>query len=139
MTARIAADLLVALHMAFVIFVVAGGFLVLRAPAVAALHLPAVAWGAFAELTATVCPLTPLENALRHSAGEAGYTGSFVERYLMPILYPVGLTPFDQRWIGVLVIAINVVVYAVVVLRLRQRRRLPNRMEPSRALAQRME
>jgi hypothetical protein len=139
MTARIAADLIVALHMAFVIFVVAGGFLAIRYPALAWLHLPAVAWGAYAELTATVCPLTPLENTLRERAGDAGYAGSFVERYVMPILYPAGLTPIDQRWIGVLVIAINAAAYAFVLVRIRQRRRAPNRMKPSRALAQRME
>ena len=139
MTARIAADLVVALHMAFVVFVVAGGLLVMRRPALAWLHLPAVAWGAYAELTATVCPLTPLENALRHAAGDAGYAGSFVERYLMPLLYPAGLTPIDQRWIGALVIAINVIAYALVLARLRQRRRAPNRMKPPTSLGQRME
>ncbi len=139
MTARIAADLVVALHMAFVVFVVAGGLLVIRRPALAWLHLPAVAWGAYAELTATVCPLTPLENALRRAAGDSGYAGSFVDRYVIPLLYPAGLTPIDQRWIGALVIAINVAAYAVVVLRVRQQRRAANRMKLSRPLAQRME
>ena len=139
MNARIAADLVVALHMAFVVFVVAGGLLVIRRPALAWLHLPAVAWGAYAELTATVCPLTPLENALRHAAGDAGYAGGFIERYLMPMLYPAGLTPVDQRWIGALVIAINVVAYAFVVSRLRQRRRAPNRMDLPTSLEQRTE
>lgn len=123
MTARIAADLLVALHMAFVLFVVAGGLLVVGRPVLAWLHVPAVAWGAYAELTATVCPLTPLENALRRSAGDSGYAGSFVERYVMPVLYPAGLTPLDQRWIGALVIAINVIAYAFVFLRVRRQRR----------------
>lgn len=122
MSARVAADVVVALHMAFVAFVVAGGWLVWRYPSVAWIHVPAALWGAYAELTATVCPLTPLENMLRRSAGESGYTGGFVERYVMPILYPAGLTPIDQRWLGALVIAINVVAY-VVALRYARRRR----------------
>ena len=134
MTARMGAELVVALHMAFVIFVVAGGFLAIRHPVLAWVHLPAVAWGAYAELTATVCPLTPLENALRRSAGEAGYTGSFVERYVVPLLYPDGLTPIDQRWIGIAVIAINVVAYGVALRRARERH-ASNRMTPSRSLA----
>ena len=139
MTWRLAADGLVALHMAFVVFVAAGGLLVMRRPSLAWLHLPAVAWGAYAELTATVCPLTPIENALRHAAGDAGYTGSFIDRYVMPLLYPAGLTPIDQRWIGIAVVVVNVVAYAFVLLRLRQRRRSANRMTPARSLAQRME
>lgn len=117
MSARLAADAVVALHLAFVVFVVLGGLLAWRHPALAVLHLPAAAWGAYAELTGTVCPLTPLENTLRASAGASGYEGSFVEHYLLPLLYPVGLTSADQRWLGMLVIAINVVVYAVAIVK----------------------
>lgn len=135
MTARVAADVLVGLHLAFVVFVVAGGLLVVRRPAFAWLHLPAVAWGAYAELTATLCPLTPLENAWRRAAGQAGYDGSFVDRYVMPLLYPTGLTPLDQRWIGVAVIVVNVVAYAFVLPSVRQRRRSTTRMAPSGPLA----
>jgi Protein of Unknown function (DUF2784) len=121
MSARLAADLVVVVHLAFVVFVVLGGMLAWRNPALAWLHLPAAAWGAYAELTATVCPLTPLENALRESAGASGYTGSFVEHYLMPLLYPVGLTPPDQRWLGALVLGINFVVYSIAFVRARRR------------------
>lgn len=124
MIARAATDAVVVLHLAFVAFVLAGGLLAMWRPAWAFVHLPAVAWGAYAELTATVCPLTPLENALRVRAGESGYEGSFVEHYLMPILYPAGLTPAHQRWIGFAVIAINLVAYAFVIARLRTSRRL---------------
>ena len=127
MSARLAADAVVALHLAFVLFVVLGGVLTWRNPALAWLHLPAAAWGAYAELTATVCPLTPLENALRESAGASGYSGGFVEHYLMPLLYPVGLTSSDQRWLGAIVIGINVVVYAIAMARARRRRDLPPR------------
>ena len=125
MSARIAADAIVALHFAFVVFVVLGGMLAWRNPKLAWLHLPAAAWGAYAELTATVCPLTPLENALRASAGTSGYTGSFVEHYLMPLLYPVGLTPADQRWLGASVIGVNLIVYAIALIRARRRHEVP--------------
>ena len=112
MSARIAANLVVLVHFAFVLFVVAGGALVIRHLALSFLHLPALAWGAYAELTATVCPLTPIENALRARAGVAGYRGGFVEHYLMPLLYPPGLDASHQRWLGVAVIVLNVFVYA---------------------------
>src|SRR5512145_3155252 len=100
---RLAADALVVLHMGFVVFVIAGGLLVLRWPRLAWLHLPAVSWGAWIELSAGMCPLTPLENRLRVAGGEAGYHASFVEQYVMPLLYPVALTPAIQWWLGVVV------------------------------------
>lgn len=109
---RLAADAVVLLHLAFIVFVVAGALLVLRDRRWAALHLPAALWGAYAELTATICPLTPLENALRQRAGAAGYEGGFIEHYLIPLIYPPGLAPAHQRWIGVVVVALNVVLYA---------------------------
>jgi hypothetical protein len=113
MNARLLADALVAAHLAFVVFVVAGGLLVLRRRGWAALHLPAVAWGAYAEISGTLCPLTPLENSLRLKAGDAGYAGGFVEHYIIPLLYPEALTPRLQVALGLTVIAVNVVVYAL--------------------------
>lgn len=114
MTARLLADGVVALHLAFIVFVVAGGLLALKRPVWAALHLPAAAWGVFTELTGTVCPLTPWENALRRAAGDAGYAGGFVEHYVIPLVYPEALTPRTQLVLGVCVIAVNVVVYTLV-------------------------
>jgi hypothetical protein len=116
---RLLADALVVVHLAFIVFVVAGGFAVLRWPRLAWLHLPAVAWGIFAEATATTCPLTPLENLWRRQAGDAGYPGGFVEHYLVPIVYPAGLTPRGQLALAFAVAAINLAVYVVV---LRRRR-----------------
>jgi hypothetical protein len=121
MIARVAADAIVALHLAFIAFVVFGGILAWRNPRFTWVHLPAVAWGAYAELTGTLCPLTPLENVLRVRAGQAGYEGGFVEQYLLPVIYPAGLTPAHQRWIGVLVIAVNVAVYAAAIAIARRR------------------
>jgi len=121
-TARLLADALVAVHLAFIVFVLAGGLLVLYRRSWAVLHLPAVAWGAFAELTRTVCPLTPLENSLRRSAGDAGYAGGFIEHYVIPLIYPQALTARLQIVLGLLVIAVNLVVYAIAWRRWRQGR-----------------
>jgi hypothetical protein len=113
LTARLLADALVVVHALFVVFVVAGGALVLRRPRLAWLHVPAVLWGAWVELTGTICPLTPLENALRRTAGDAGYAGGFIEHYLVPVLYPEGLTPPLQTGFGLAVVAINAVLYGL--------------------------
>jgi hypothetical protein len=110
--ARAAADAVLVLHAAFVAFVVAGGLAVARVPRLAWLHLPAAAWGAAISFGGWICPLTPLENALRRAAGEAGYAGGFVERYLLAALYPEGLTRGVQVALGVGVVAINVAAYA---------------------------
>ena len=121
MALRILADATVVLHFAFVLFVIFGGLLVAWRPWVAWLHLPAASWGAWVELAGWVCPLTPLENWLRREGGEPTYTSSFVERYLLPILYPASLTPELQWVLGGLVLAVNAVVYFAV-LRHRARR-----------------
>ncbi|WP_316151839.1 DUF2784 domain-containing protein [Cupriavidus sp. BIC8F] len=107
------ADLVVIVHGLFILFVVAGGLLVLRWPRVAWLHLPAAAWGVLIEWSGWICPLTPLENTLRQAAGQAGYSGGFVERYLLPLIYPAGLTPAVQLWLGAVVLAVNLAVYAL--------------------------
>jgi hypothetical protein len=111
------ADLVVLIHFAFVLFVVFGGLLVLRWRRVMYLHLPAAVWGAFIELAGGICPLTPLENSLRRSAGLAGYEGGFVEHYILPVLYPAGLTRGVQLTLGMLVIGINVAIYGWILAR----------------------
>jgi hypothetical protein len=107
------ADLLVLAHLLFVAFVIAGGFLLQRWPRLAWLHLPAAAWGAAIEFTGGICPLTPLENRLRGLGGEGVYSGGFVEHYLLPILYPEHLTQLVQQGLGAVVIAVNLVAYAL--------------------------
>ncbi len=114
MIARLLADGLVLVHLAFVVFVVAGGLLVLWRPWLRWLHLPAAAWGALIEFTGWICPLTPWEVALRQRAGQAGYTGGFVEHYVLPALYPEALTSTLQVVLGLLVIGVNVGIYAFV-------------------------
>jgi hypothetical protein len=108
------ADLVLLAHAGFVAFVVLGGLLVLRWPRLAWLHLPAVAWGAGIEFTGTICPLTPLENQLRALAHQQGYAGGFVEHYVFGLLYPEGLTRSVQLALGVLVVVINALMYAIV-------------------------
>lgn len=122
MVDRLAADAVVALHLAFVAFAAVGGVIAWRRLACAWVHLPALAWAAYVEFSGTICPLTPLENRLRRQAGEAGYPGGFVEHYLVPVLYPAGLTPDAQRWIGAALVAINVAIYAVALARARSRK-----------------
>jgi uncharacterized protein DUF2784 len=112
MRERILADAVVLLHFAFIAFVVTGAALVAWRRQIAALHLPALAWGLYTETTATVCPLTPLENALRQAAGQAGYHGGFVEEYLVRLIYPPGLTPSIQLAIAVGLVVVNALLYA---------------------------
>ena len=112
MTYRLLADLTVAFHFAFLIFVVGGAFLVRRYRWVAVPHLLCVAWGVYVEVMGAICPLTPLENRFSRQAGRAGYEGSFIEHYLVPILYPDGLTPALQLSLAGLVVVTNLVVYA---------------------------
>ena len=119
---RLAADAVVALHFAFVAFACLGGLLAWRRLRYALVHLPALAWAAWVEFTGSLCPLTPLENRLRRSAGDAGYEGGFVEHYVLPLLYPAGLTPAIQVWLGAFLVALNVAIYAVAVWRWRRRR-----------------
>ena len=120
MLASLAADFVVVIHLAFVLFVVGGGLVVLRWPRAAWLHLPAAAWGAGIVLLGGVCPLTPLEKALRSAADRATYEGGFIDEYLIPVIYPEGLTRGMQILLGVLVIAVNLALYAIVLRRHRR-------------------
>lgn len=108
---RLLADAVVVIHVAFVIFVVLGGFLLRRWPKLVFAHAPAAIWGALIEFAGWICPLTPLENALRAHGGQAGYEGGFVEHYLIPLLYPAALSRGMQLALGGFVLAVNIVAY----------------------------
>ncbi len=105
------ADLVVLVHALFVMFVVLGGMAVLRWRWLAWLHLPAAAWGVTIELGGWVCPLTYLENYFRRRGGEAGYSGTFIGRYLEPLLYPLGLTRLSQLVLGLGAFLVNLAIY----------------------------
>ena len=115
------ADLVLLVHLVFVVFAALGGLLVLRRAKVAWFHLPCAAWAAFVEFAGIVCPLTPLEIRLRWLGGQPGYAGDFVGHYVTAVLYPAGLTRGLQIAIGGLVVALNVAVYWRVVARRRIR------------------
>lgn len=113
MAYRAAADAVLVAHFAFVLFVVLGALLVWRWPRVLWLHVPAIVWAVFVELSGRICPLTPLEVGLRVQAGEAGYAGGFIDHYLTSLLYPEALTRDTQTILGAAVVAINAAIYIV--------------------------
>lgn len=109
---RIAADGLVLFHLVFILFVLTGGFLALRWRWLVLLHVPAVAWGTAVEFLHLYCPLTVWENLLRERAGGSGYGEDFIEHYLIRLIYPSGLTPQLQLWLGAVVVILNVLAYS---------------------------
>jgi hypothetical protein len=117
MIASIAADLLVLVHFAFIIFVGFGGLLVLKWVRVSFIHIPCVLWGSLIELRGWICPLTPLERHLREVAGGSGYTGGFIDHYVMMLIYPEGLTRGMQISLGIMVLVVNLCVYGVVLVK----------------------
>ena len=121
---RLMADLIVFIHFAFIAFAIGGGLLVLRCRWLMYLHLPCVVWAVLVELMHWRCPLTRLENYFIRRYGATGYDGGFIDHYLIPIIYPDGLTPAIQVAIGLFVLVVNLTVYTVLVKRsLRPRRR----------------
>jgi uncharacterized protein DUF2784 len=113
MSYRLLADLVVVFHFATVLFVVAGGALVVWRRRIAWLHLPVVAWVVFAECFHHLCPLTYLENWLRTRGAAETYQGDFVAHYIMPVLYPDGLTDRMQIVLGIAVFVINATLYVI--------------------------
>ena len=114
---RALADAVFVAHAAFVVFAILGAVLALRWRWIAWLHLPAVLWGGVVEVTGWVCPLTPLENWLRLAGGEASHPGSFIERCLQPLLYPVELTRSDQIALGIALLLWNAAIYGLLLRR----------------------
>lgn len=123
MVYRLLADATLVAHLGFVLFVVLGGLLVVRWWPLRWVHLPVAVYGAAIEFVGWICPLTPLENHLRRRGGEAGYHGGFVEQYLLPLVYPGALTRELQIVLGLLVVGVNVALYAWAGARARSRRR----------------
>ncbi len=116
MLKHIGAEFVLAVHFAFVAFAVLGGFLGLLSAAWLWLHVPVVVWSSVVNLAGWTCPLTPLEQALRRSAGSAGYEGGCVAHYIGPVVYPQGMPRRLERIAGVSIVAWNAIVYAIVLL-----------------------
>ncbi len=123
---RLLAELVIVIHFAFVVFVVLGGFLIFRWRKVLWLHVPALIWSAWIELSGGICPLTPLENWFWIKGGQASYPDDFVGNYILPLIYPEGLTRAIQIVLAAIVILINLLVYGYVFL-FRKKGRLINR------------
>lgn len=114
MTYQLLADGVVVIHLLFVLFVVFGGLLVLKRRGFLFLHPPALLWGLAVEFYSISCPLTPLERWLRIQAGDSSYQGGFINHYIVPVVYPPGITPEAQLFIGILLLMFNLVVYTVI-------------------------
>ena len=119
---KFAADLIVLLHFACILFVILGGLIVWRWPRLVWVHLPAVLWGIGIECAGFICPLTPLENFFRDRAGGGGYESGFIQHYIVSIIYPAGLTRTIQFVLAALLIAINLVFYTLIFCRFRKKR-----------------
>ena len=118
---RLAADAVLLFHLVFILFAILGGAFAARWHWAPVLHLPAVAWAVFVEVTGRICPLTYLEDSLRLRAGQSGYAGDFVQHYLIGFIYPSGLTRRIQFMLAAAVAVINVAIYVWAVLRWRKR------------------
>jgi len=116
----ILADTIVIFHLIFILFAIFGGLLFYWRRWILLIHVPAIIWVVLLELNSWICPLTPLENTLRHMSGEAGYTGGFIQHYLVPLIYPVGLTPDMQKFLGFSAFFINAIIYFFIVKKYRQ-------------------
>ncbi|WP_439534849.1 DUF2784 domain-containing protein [Polymorphobacter sp.] len=112
MNPALAADAVMLVHFAFILFALLGAALLVRWPWLIWLHIPALAWGVWIELSGGLCPLTPLEIELREKAGQAGYRGGFIDHYLTPIIYPEGLTRGTQMQFAAILVAVNLFFYA---------------------------
>jgi len=119
---NVLASAIVLAHLLFIAFVICGGLLVIRWPRLVVVHLPAAVWGAVVEIFGWVCPLTPLENHFRLLAGNSSYSGDFIARYLLPVIYPENLTATMQQVFGGFVIIINLFFYTIAIQKLQSRR-----------------
>ncbi|MET0049102.1 MAG: DUF2784 domain-containing protein [Sedimenticola sp.] len=117
MLARLGADLVLLIHFGFILFVVLGGLLVLRWNRLAWLHVPSVIWGVTIDAMGWICPLTPLENSLRIAGGERGFEGGFIEHYLLPLIYPLGMSRGEQIALAMLALLLNLAIYTIIVKR----------------------
>ena len=124
---NVLANAILLAHFLFIAFVICGGLLVIRWPRLAVVHLPAAFWGAVVEIFGWVCPLTPLENHFRLLAQGSLYSGDFIARYLIPLIYPESLTSAMQQLLGGIVIAVNIILYTIAIKKQRSRKYINNK------------
>jgi hypothetical protein len=115
MLSQFLANLTLIIHLLFIVFVVFGAFLVIKWNLLILLHIPCVIWGALLEINQWICPLTYIENHFRYLSGKAGYTGGFIEYYLLPVVYPAGLTPDIQIVLGIFILFTNLLIYGFII------------------------
>ncbi len=117
---EIAADLILIIHFTFVLFVVFGALLIFASIKIIFIHIPAVIWGSYIELTNSICPLTYLENWFLHKANLTTYSEGFIQNYLVPIVYPMNLTKDLQIYLGIALIVLNIIVYVLIINKLKK-------------------
>jgi hypothetical protein len=117
---KIAADLILIIHFTFVLFVVFGALLIFASIKIIFIHIPAVIWGSYIELTNSICPLTYLENWLLQKANLTTYSEGFIQNYLVPIVYPMNMTKDLQIFLGISLIVINIIVYVLIINKLKK-------------------
>lgn len=120
------ADAVLVVHGLFIVWAALGAVAVWRWPTLALLHLPALAWAVWIEVSGGICPLTPLENSLRRAAGQTGYSGGFIDHYVGGAIYPDGLTRETQWVIAGVLLTINAVLYGLMIARVRRSGRQPS-------------
>lgn len=116
---QILAEITLAVHFLFIVYVILGALLVLKWQWTAFIHIPAACWGALIMFMGWICPLTPLENRFRRLAGGEGYEAGFIEYYIWPIVYPEGLSRELQIYLGIGVVVVNVIIYGIFIMKKR--------------------
>ena len=111
---ELAADIILIIHFLFILFVIFGALLLFVEKKIVFIHIPAIIWGSYIELTHSICPLTYLENWLLQKANLTTYSEGFIQYYLVPIVYPTNLTKDIQIYLGISLIVINIVIYAFI-------------------------
>jgi len=118
---ELAADIILIIHFAFILFVIFGALLFFVTTKIIFIHLPALIWGSYIELTSSICPLTYLENWLLQKANLKTYSEGFIQNYLVPIVYPTNLTKDTQIYLGIALIVINIVLYAFIFSKMKEK------------------
>lgn len=111
---RLLADIAVVIHLVFIIYGLLGGLLFFWRRWLIVLHFPLAVWISLIEFFGWTCPLTPLENSLRLAGGGLAYERGFIEHYLLPIIYPPGLTRNIELLLGLVAVGLNLLVYTMV-------------------------